>query len=232
MKRLALMTLLLTGGLLGFAQAADDEEDPAKEALQAVQEFVGSWKGSGQEGKNLWKETMAWGWKFKDGKSFLAFEVKDGKHLDKGELRYLADKKKYELTVTRKLSDGKTESQVYLGELKKGYLTLLRSDPKTKDEQQLIFNTAGDGVRLVYNYKIRKGGKGIASNVYSVAANKEGESLGAKKDGRECIVTGGEGTMAVSFGGKTYYVCCSGCRDEFNANPEKYVKAFEAKKKQ
>jgi YHS domain-containing protein len=44
-------------------------------------------------------------------------------------------------------------------------------------------------------------------------------------------VTGGLGTSTVSFGGKTYYVCCSGCRDEFNANPKKYVDEFEKNKK-
>jgi len=30
----------------------------------------------------------------------------------------------------------------------------------------------------------------------------------------------------------TYYVCCSGCRDAFNENPEKYIKEFNAKKGQ
>ena len=30
--------------------------------------------------------------------------------------------------------------------------------------------------------------------------------------------------MSVSFGGNTYPLCCSGCRGEFDDNPEKYVK--------
>ena len=45
--------------------------------------------------------------------------------------------------------------------------------------------------------------------------------------GPECIVSGGLGTMAVSHKGKTYYVCCSGCRDAFNEEPEKYIKEYE-----
>ena len=32
----------------------------------------------------------------------------------------------------------------------------------------------------------------------------------------ECIVTGGKGTIPVGFGGKTYYVCCSGCKELFD----------------
>lgn len=44
-------------------------------------------------------------------------------------------------------------------------------------------------------------------------------------------MTGGLGTQAISYKGVTYYVCCSGCRDAFNENPEKYIKEFEARKK-
>jgi hypothetical protein len=29
--------------------------------------------------------------------------------------------------------------------------------------------------------------------------------------------------MSVSYRGKSYPICCSGCRDEFNDNPEKYA---------
>jgi len=64
-----------------------------------------------------------------------------------------------------------------------------------------------------------------------VACNKEGESLGGKKEGKECPVSGGLGRIAVTFQGETFYVCCTGCRDAFNENPEKYVKEFKAKQK-
>jgi len=29
----------------------------------------------------------------------------------------------------------------------------------------------------------------------------------------------------------TYYVCCSGCKDEFKSDPEKYIKLAAEKKK-
>ena len=31
------------------------------------------------------------------------------------------------------------------------------------------------------------------------------------------------------YKGKTYYVCCGGCRDAFKDDPETYIKEFEAK---
>jgi hypothetical protein len=33
----------------------------------------------------------------------------------------------------------------------------------------------------------------------------------------------------VSYKGKTYYVCCGGCRDAFRAEPEKFIKEYEEK---
>jgi YHS domain-containing protein len=33
--------------------------------------------------------------------------------------------------------------------------------------------------------------------------------------------------MQVTHKGKTYYVCCSGCRDAFRDEPEKYIREYE-----
>ena len=44
-----------------------EAEDP-KEALQAVQDFIGGWKGSGTSEKNkseIWKESTSWSWRFR-----------------------------------------------------------------------------------------------------------------------------------------------------------------------
>ena len=42
---------------------------------------------------------------------------------------------------------------------------------------------------------------------------------------------GGLGTIKVMHKGEAYYVCCSGCKDEFNAEPEKYIRLAAEKKK-
>ncbi len=47
---------------------------------------------------------------------------------------------------------------------------------------------------------------------------------------RECIVSQGLGTTAVSFMGRTYYVCCSGCQAAFNDNPEFWIAQAEERK--
>jgi YHS domain-containing protein len=64
-------------------------------------------------------------------------------------------------------------------------------------------------------------------NATAIGLTKEGESFaagGSAADLPKCIITGGTASMTVMYQGKTYAICCSGCRDEFNDNPEKYVK--------
>ena len=71
--------------------------------------------------------------------------------------------------------------------------------------------------------------------VAEVGYTRDGERLAASdQSGNVCIVTGGRGTMTVEHEGKTYYVCCSGCLQAFQANPEKVIadaKARDAKRK-
>ena len=63
-----------------------------------------------------------------------------------------------------------------------------------------------------------------------VACGGGGGSEGTSPFGGGGAGGGGTGTSTVSFQGKTYYVCCSGCRDEFYATPAKYVAEFEKKR--
>jgi hypothetical protein len=228
-----LAALGLLAGLLLTASAADKADaDASKKALQQVGEFVGEWKGNGEAkagGKtSLWKETLSWSWKFKGGDAWLALDVKDGKFVTAGELRYDPEKKLYRLTLT----DTARKEEAYVGALSRGRLVLTHKDPGTGDVHRLTVFTLGDGSRMIVQSEVQSKGKGLFADVFKVAGNKEGESFaggGGKKN--VCIVTGGLGTIPVTYMGKTYYVCCSGCRDEFNENPKKYVDEFEKNKK-
>jgi hypothetical protein len=215
------------------APAADQETPSARAALQALNDFIGDWKGSGApekprpEPRETWQESLNWCWRFKGDDAWLALTVKNGRHFKGGELRYLPEKRRYQLTAV----DLKNNKLQFEGELQKGYLTLDRTDPATKDVQRLTLNSAGAGVRFVYRLAHKPAGRTLFVKDYQVACSKEGESLAQREKKNECVVTGGLGTMTVSYKGVTYYVCCSGCRDAFNENPEKYVKEFEARKR-
>ena len=206
-----------------------DKPEPAKDALKALNDFVGQWKGNGEtkSGKTeLWKESAEWAWDLKGEEPALKVKFTGGKQFTEGTLKYLPDKKKYELTA----KDMDKKDQVFTGEIKARKLVLTREDADTKDKYTIEMSTNNDGARFVYNVAAQKKGVGIARRLVEVGLTKEGASLaGGKKN--ECIITGGLGTIAVSYNGKTYYVCCTGCRDEFNANPKKYVEEYEKSKK-
>jgi len=234
-RRVLIAPALLAGMFALTTAAADTKADAAKakKALQDVGDFVGQWNLEGQSkatGKQTsWKETASWGWKFKDGDAWITFDVKDGKYFTKGDLKYLPEKKLYQLTLADK--DGK--EQVFTGEYKRQKLVLERKDDKTGDVYRLGMNTLSEGVRFALQYEVQTGGKGLFETKYKAAGTKEGEAFAGGKGNKkpDCIITGGTGTMAVSYKGKTYYVCCSGCKEEFEANPKKYVDAYEKGKK-
>jgi hypothetical protein len=226
--RLTLAGLLLTAGAL--IAAAPQQGSPTKEALQELQEYIGGWKGSGTSERDksaIWKENADWGWRFKGDDAWFAVSFKDSKFYKTGELRYLADKMVFELTITDKAD----KKLVFTGTLKKGYLTLERMDADTKETQQIKINTAAGGDRLIVNYAIKPENRTVFNKEWQIAFNREGTSIAGGKKGPECVVTGGLGTMTVSYKGQTYYVCCTGCRDAFNENPAKIIKEYEDRKK-
>ncbi|HXG08878.1 MAG TPA: hypothetical protein VNK04_03745 [Gemmataceae bacterium] len=231
MKRmLALGTLLAVVTLPGLAQ--DKKSQLAKEALKELNDFIGQWNGSGAPAKpkpaagELWSETINWSWRFKGDDAWMEMTVKDGKHFQGGELRYLPDKKRYQLTATAK--DGK--KLVFEGDYKDGYLRLERSDPAKKETQRITMNTAAEGIRFILLFERKPEGRTLYVRDFQVACNREGESLATAKRKNECVVSGGLGTIAVSFKGETFYVCCTGCRDAFNENPQKYIDEYRARK--
>ena len=217
------LTLLLLAA--GFAVAADP--DPAQKAgLQQVGEFVGTWKGNG-DGKPagtklLWKQTAAWGWKFTGADPALTLDVAGGKGLAAGTLTFQPKDKTY----TLKAKDADGSERTYAGKLTRGRLVLESKESVSGDVRRLTVYTAAEGARMIQVAELQSKGKGPFTKLYEVAATKEGESFAGGGSKTECVVTGGAGTMPVSYLGTTYYVCCSGCRDEFTADPKKYVEAY------
>lgn len=230
LHRLFTLTILATGLLTLASGAAETPAQKAKRILQEeAGEFIGMWKGEGKgPGKVFWKEEADWGWKFKSGDAWIAFKVDGNKAIASGTLRYNPTTKKFTLDAAD--ADGK--KLTYTGKFNsRRELMLEATDAESKDFHRLKMYTVANGARMILKDEVKKGGKGLYSLAYESAVTKEGESFAGGGKKNECIVTGGLGTIAVSYAGKTYYVCCSGCRDEFNADPKKYVAEFEAKKK-
>jgi len=226
--------LLAVGFLLATIPLLADETAatrPAKEALAVFNDLIGSWRGTATPAgsredaqKGFWIEKLTWEWQFKGKDAWLKVAFEKSKNFTGGELRYVPEQDAFALTLRTPAKEAIT----FTGPFKNKVLTLERQN---KEETQRLVFTLLHANRFLYRYEVRPAGKTLFAKQYGVGVTKEGEAF-ASGDGKpECIVSGGLGTTPVVYGGKTYYVCCSGCRDEFREHPEKYIKEYEAKKK-
>jgi YHS domain-containing protein len=228
------MTFILPFVAIGLVRGDSPKEKSAREGLKPLNVLVGSWKGTGtpegtleQRQKGHWQETVTCEWQFKDSDAWLVLTFDKGKHFTRGELRYRPVKDEFELNMTTVGKDKLT----YTGKLTGMQLALDRPVPDAKQVERLTFSLLHDN-RVTYRLETRPEAGTAFTRKYLVGLTKEGETFAdVGRSERECIVSGGTGSIVVSYEGKTYYVCCSGCRDEFKANPAKYVKEWEAKRK-
>jgi hypothetical protein len=228
---LLLCACLLVPGVSSSAQ--DGPKLTAKEALKPFNHVIGQWKGTGRPKgtlkemqKGFWMEIQDWVWRFKGEDAWIEVTIDKGKYFTKGELRYLPAKGEYQFTL--QTTDNKTV--VFTGTYEDKWLTLEREDKDRKETQKLMLRLLHPN-RFLFLYDVRPDGKTLFTHVYEVGVTKLGEEFASGDGQPECIVSGGLGTIKVNYQGKTYFVCCTGCRDEFLSDPQKYIAAAEKKKK-
>lgn len=213
--------------------------DPTpKDALKPFNLLVGSWKGTGypdgskDRAKDFWTETISWEWQFRGQDGWLVATFDKGRYFTKGELRYLPEKTVYQFTAST--PDKKTH--VYTGTLTTGktresILTLERTDDAAGRTERLVFTLLHHN-RHLYRLDAKPAEAASFARQFQVGATKEGEPFATVPTGPECVVSGGLGKIPVTHAGKTYHVCCSGCRDAFKDEPEKFIKEYEARQKE
>ncbi|MCR9231124.1 MAG: hypothetical protein NXI29_08945 [bacterium] len=233
------------------ADGAPEEQkfDNVLEALKPLQIMLGEWGGTTFKKFDGFSsvETLDWVWDLQSNPAqpALVMQADKSRYYENARLTYLADKQKYRLTVTDK--DG--QKKVYEGEfsvpltkipgddnpnvMHSTYkLSLALVEPADeKKHAQIILNQQNNDRYMFELYDLR--GDSYA-RVDTINTRRKGTSF-AKSDSdygsKTCIISGGLGTSQVSYQGKSYYVCCSGCRKAFEANPEKWIAKYEANKK-
>jgi len=233
MKRL-FVCLAITLVAATAAPTAEAKKKTAKEGLQELHDLIGSWKCTGnpltgskeEQREKFWQEKIAWQWKFDDKDVRLTADLTKGKHYSKFVIRYLPDKGAYQLEATTAAK----KTLTFTGKLDRKKLAFERTDQKTKQGERLVFQLLHHNRYVLYFEERPADGKSF-TQLYRVGSTKEGVPFASVDKGPECVVSGGLGTMPVTHKGKTYYVCCSGCRDAFREEPEKYIKEFEERKK-
>lgn len=216
------------GGALAVAAEAPAPEIP--EAFARFEHMIGSWKGQAVNTSNRlkgWEETHMWAWKFSKGKPVgMTLELSKDKIVAKAALSFDDATKQYHLDGT----DPAGKPAAFAGKFDPASKALVLdrvggSAGAAKD--RLIIRPNANKIRYVLDFDQKEPGAPQYKRVITANLGKEGESFAAgaaAADLPKCILTGGAATMSVTYQGKSYPICCSGCRDEFNENPEKYAK--------
>lgn len=230
-QAMRILSLLLVTGLAAAVAAKKPQDQRAEDQqrLAPVRDMVGSWTGVAQlergSTRGSWKETTVWQWEFSEGRAGLGFEIKGSKYFRHGVIHPTATEGLYQLTVDP--VDEESESWSYSGKLDAAQrLVLVNPEMPTGQPARITLRLLARGDRMTMLLEQRIGTR-FYSRLAEVGYTREGSNFGQGKSYPECIVSGGRGTIRVTYKGKTYYVCCSGCRDAFEEDPERALAEYK-----
>jgi hypothetical protein len=215
------------------AESAPSEGGAARKALQPLQGLVGEWRGAGQIRRGSpdggWTEESAWVWRFEGAKASLHFTVARGKYFVSGFIQPGTTPKSVELIA--KTASGREVK--YAGEIAEdGSVTATTADPQAPADapQRVSLRVVANGDRLVMLLERRSAISDRFARVAEIGYTRRGSEFGKGAAQPECVVTGGLGTIQVSYKGQMYYVCCAGCRDLFEQKPDEILTEYRERK--
>ena len=224
--------LLVVSSVAWLALAGPVDEIP--EPFLPFEHMIGGWKGTAIPTANRlkgWQETHGWAWKFEKGKPVgMSLTFEGDKTLAKGQLTYDAPPRN--TTSTGPTPQGKPVAFVGSFSPDGKMLTFDRVGATPEGKERLIVRPNSNKIRYALQLDRQEPGPRSTRSAIEVGLTKEGEAFAAGAGGADlpkCIMTGGAAGMTVSYQGKSYPVCCTGCRDEFNDNPEKYAKMADCR---
>jgi YHS domain-containing protein len=212
---------------------ADQSQDAGaiREQLKPLNGLIGKWKGTAQpqdreakRKRQFWKEESSWVWLLTKEKTGLAWEIKGSRLVNKAFVTWQPKEKQFQVQLI--LATG--EVVPLQGTVAANQFTA-EGAAKNGDRWRLTVRIANEN-RFSYTLDRRASDDESYVPVVETGNTREGVKFAAGSAGPECIVTGGKATITVTYKGKTYYVCCSGCKEAFEADPESFIKAAEKKK--
>ncbi len=219
-------------------------------ALQPLQVLLGQWRWITYkkfDGANKSGEDLAWIWDFKHNKAQPSLTAKCDSHpyFQQVWVSYLPEEEKFQITVKptegdarefrgtwtddgepKEDSDGKKTQHTYK-------LQLAQVTPAEGDHWQLILNQIDNNQYQMTLTRRPATGKQFG-RLDVVRQQRLGTSFAvadSDNPGPKCIISGGLGTMIVTYKGKSYPVCCSGCAAAFNDDPERWLAKLAEREK-
>jgi hypothetical protein len=202
-----------------------------------LQAYVGGWRGVGQpkrgSNRGAWTETADWSWKFADGRASLVGTLDDSKFFS-ALVVLPGDAPHTFVLLAHRLADESDAEPApprrFRGAIDDGAFVATADSADGEEPARISVRLVAGGDRMLVLYE-KQMGAGQYARLGEVGSTRKGSSFAKRATaGRECVVTGGLGTIAVEHAGKTYYVCCSGCQDLFEQDPEGVLADFRERK--
>lgn len=191
----------------------------AQEGLKPYGPLVGPWKGVGQpkrsSSKGAWTESAEWTWQLSPETAALELKIERGKYLKTARLVPASRRGSFQLEAT--LADGSTRAFSGQGGERKT-LVLTAAGPPAEGVRRITLSPLHD-TRFLLLLEAQDASTESFYRLAEVGYTRQGVAFAAAESYPLCIVTDGRGTVEVKYQGKSYWVCCSGCKDLFEADP-------------
>jgi hypothetical protein len=246
----------------GAPPAATTDDPASKAALTQFQAYVGAWRGVGQprrgSSRGAWQQETEWSWQFAP-RPALIFRSPQGKYFREGRLSADVARQQLQLFATTPdgqqvryqgplaianhgdsesggtqsgtTNSGKPNSDAAQPDPLQGVVQLSCADPPPGIPHRISLRVVAAGKRLVVLYERRDASERY-ERLAEVGYTRKGSGFGQGTSYVECVVTGGLGTIPVTHQGQTYYVCCTGCREYFDENPDQVLAEYRERKEQ
>ena len=226
--------------VLWVSGPADSLKPPGHPPVKKVwAEMVGQWRVSGQPKRGssagAWTTSGKRQWDIGvDGEPVkskrLRLTLATGPKA--GVIEFQADQTSGEFKTMKFLSPKGDERQFErLLQESSDRFVYLSTDSKGVNEERWTFQQRSRDRWLVL-LEGRKTKTGEWSRIVEIGLTRDGTSIALGDGQPKCIVTGGQGTISVNVGGKSYFVCCSGCREALLDDPQAFIGALKPSRMQ
>lgn len=212
--------------------------------LKPLAGWVGEWRGVVQPRRGssagAWTEKATVAWDISEAKTELVLALEPGRQLRR--LRLTVDEQTHGLVAILENAEGVEERLIgTAGETSGEPVDSGASESsgawvftaaEGADRPRRVTIRLLSGIRATMLLEERSTENAMWKRQWECGLTRSGARLAATGTGeKQCVVTGGLGSMSVEFEGATYYVCCEGCRQVFLDDPAGALAAYRQRLK-
>ena len=209
--------------------------------LKPLQVLLGQWRGTTRREYENFKavDTHEWVWDLRTRPDRPALAIKSDKspYLKSGSLSWDPARDTFTLVT----ADASGATRQFTGDFSEPVHEIVGSDDKLHRVFRLEFteteslSSAGEQWQLAFaqqennRYLLevsKRRGSAQFTRFDTVSTQREGTSFAVSDSGygdKTCIISEGLGTTELTYKGRSYWVCCTGCQAAFEEDPEKWI---------